>query len=129
MNPFLLFGALNGFLAVAFGAFGTHVLGGRIDPSLLEIWQTGVRYQMFHAVGLAIVGILEDGSNPTRWLRLSGWMMLIGILLFSGSLYLLVATGIRKLGIVAPFGGFAFLFGWLFFMIHATRKREQWRIR
>jgi len=106
MNKWLLFfAALFGFFAVAFGAFGAHVLRSRLHADLLTTFETGVRYQMYHALAIPLAVWL---SSP-----LSGWLFFSGILLFSGSLYLLALTGIRPIGILTPIGGLLFLVGWL----------------
>lgn len=123
MNPlrhFLLLGAINGFLAVAFGAFAAHGLKDLLSPGLLAVFDTGVEYQALHAVALLVVGLLGVGgrSRPLNW---AGWSFATGILLFSGSLYLLALTDARWLGMVTPFGGTAFLVGWVALGWHALR--------
>ncbi|KIO63311.1 hypothetical protein B4064_2403 [Caldibacillus thermoamylovorans] len=120
MNIFLFLGALNGFLSVALGAFGAHVLEGKIEPKYLETWQTGVTYQMFHAGALLVVGILSNKISASL-LSWSGWLFFIGIILFSGSLFLLSLTGIRVLGAITPFGGVSFLIAWVLLMIVSTK--------
>jgi len=110
-RSFVLLGALNGFLGVALGAFGAHGLEGTLDPELLRVWNKAVDYQQLHALGLLLVGVLLRFENCRR-IRLAGWCLLIGILLFSGSLYALALSGIRPLGAVTPFGGGSFLIGW-----------------
>ena len=124
MNParhFLLLGALNGFLAVAFGAFAAHGLKGVLSSGLLDVFQTGVEYQALHALALLAVGMLGTGSGESAALRLAGWAFATGILLFSGSLYLLALTDARWLGAVTPLGGSAFLLGWGALAWHARR--------
>ncbi len=111
MRHFLAIGAVNGFLAVAFGAFAAHGLKGILSEGLLAVFQTGVDYQAMHAAALLVVGIL-GGRAPHPRLTLAGWAFATGILLFSGSLYLLALTDARWLGAVTPFGGTAFLVGW-----------------
>ncbi|HKI50960.1 MAG TPA: DUF423 domain-containing protein [Geothermobacteraceae bacterium] len=110
-RSFVLLGALNGFLGVALGAFGAHGLEGTLDPELLRVWNKAVDYQQLHALGLLLVGVLLRFENCRR-IRLAGWCLLIGVLLFSGSLYALALSGIRPLGAVTPFGGVSFLLGW-----------------
>lgn len=110
-RSFVLLGALNGFIGVALGAFGAHGLEGTLDPELLQVWNKAVNYQQLHALGLLLVGVLLRFENCRR-IRLAGWCLLIGILLFSGSLYALALSGIRPLGAVTPFGGVSFLIGW-----------------
>ena len=98
-------------LAVGLGAFGAHVLKDKLSPELLAVFETGVRYQAYHALGLFVVAWLcERGPEPL--VPAAGWCFLTGTLLFSGSLYALSVTGVRKLGIVTPFGGLLFLAGW-----------------
>ncbi len=111
---FISLGAASAFLAVAAGAFGAHALGGRLSPDLIAVYQTGVTYQMYHALGLLAVGILlgrfSVGGSP--WLTASGWLFVAGTVLFSGSLYGLSLSGISALGAITPLGGVAFLVGW-----------------
>jgi uncharacterized membrane protein YgdD (TMEM256/DUF423 family) len=109
---FFVLGALSGFVGVALGAFAAHALKARLDAATLATFETGVRYQMFHALALLAVGWAH-----TRWpgavLSASGWLFLAGTLLFSGSLYALSLSGVRWLGAITPLGGVAFLAGWL----------------
>jgi uncharacterized membrane protein YgdD (TMEM256/DUF423 family) len=111
-RTFALLGALLAFLAVAAGAFGAHPLRGRLTPELLDTFETAARYQMYHALGLlaaAWVGVRWASAASTA----AGWLFVAGIVLFSGSLYLLSFSGVRWLGAVTPLGGLAFLAGWL----------------
>ncbi len=108
----LFLGAVNGFLAVALGAFGAHGLRGHIEPTLMSAFQTGVQYHGLHALGLLCVGLLAL-HHPSAWLTRSGWLLSGGVLVFSGSLYLMALTGSRALGVITPFGGIALLAGWL----------------
>ncbi len=108
---FLTAGAVLGFLGVAAGAFGAHLLKSRLTPEMLETFETAVRYQMYHALALVAAGLMVErqaGGAAT----LAGWAFLAGIVVFSGSLYLLVLTEQRWLGAVTPLGGLAFLVGW-----------------
>ncbi len=105
------FGAVFAFLAVALGAFGAHALRSRVAPTQLAVWETAVHYQMFHALGLMAVGWML-GRWPGKAVRVAGWLLVAGILLFSGSLYLLVLTGQRWMGFLTPLGGVAFLGAW-----------------
>lgn len=109
---FFVFGSLCALLSVFLGAFGAHALRGRLSQEMLEIFEVGVRYQMYHAFGLMAVS-WAWGRWPGWCVALSGWLFLGGILTFSGSLYLLSLTGARWLGAIAPLGGTAFLLGWL----------------
>lgn len=110
-RPFLLFGAVGGFFAVALGAFAAHGLKSALTPGLLEIFQTGVHYQSVHSLALLLTGLLLP-KYDCRALRVAGWSFVVGILIFSGSLYLLALTDTRWLGAIPPFGGTALLFGW-----------------
>ncbi len=104
-------GAALMLLDVALGAFAAHGLKGRLAPESLAIWETGARYQAYHALALILTGMLLSRA-PSRAVAAAGWCFLIGIFLFSGSLYLLAVTGWRRLGMVTPLGGLAFLAGW-----------------
>ncbi|WP_457788190.1 DUF423 domain-containing protein [Pseudomonas sp. PL-6] len=108
----LLLSAFAGFTGVALGAFAAHGLKARLSPEHLAVFQTGSHYQLIHALALFGVGLLALQA-PGRLVNLAGSAFALGILLFSGSLYLLTLSGIGKLGIVTPFGGVAFLLGWL----------------
>lgn len=124
MPFFIIAGAINAALAVAFGAFGAHALEDRLTAKYLAVWETAVQYQMFHAVGLLVIGILASdalfGNNPT--LKKAGYFLLAGIIIFSGSLYVLSLSGIGILGAITPIGGVAFIIGWILLII-ATIKR------
>ena len=121
---FLALGAASAFLAVAAGAFGAHALRARVPADLLEVFETGARYEMYHALALLIVGVLIAQGPPggSAWLPAAGWLFALGTLLFSGSLYLLALTGARWWGAVTPFGGVAFLLGWVALAIAAWRR-------
>ncbi len=121
MKTFIISGAINAFLAVALGAFGAHGLEGRVEQKYLEIWKTGVTYQMFHASGLLIVGVLLGRLPANTLLSWSGWMMLIGIILFSGSLYVMTLTKISILGAITPLGGLSFLAAWILIVVAAVK--------
>ncbi|MGG3476307.1 DUF423 domain-containing protein [Peribacillus frigoritolerans] len=120
MKLFIILGALNGFIAVALGAFGAHGLEGKIPDKYLETWQTAVQYQMFHAVGLLVIGLLA-GKIASPLINWSGWLMLIGIILFSGSLFVLSVTQIKVLGAITPLGGISFLVAWVLMIIAAYK--------
>jgi uncharacterized membrane protein YgdD (TMEM256/DUF423 family) len=112
MDRTMLFvGALAAFLGVALGAFGAHGLRGRLSPEMLAVFETGVRYQMYHALALVTTSLVM--ARMTGWLvATAAWCFVAGILLFSGSLYALALTGVTILGAVTPLGGLAFLAGW-----------------
>lgn len=99
-------------LAVALGAFGAHALKGRLDEYALGVFHTAVQYHFYHSLALLAVGVLAVTQPQTALLKTSGWMFILGILIFSGSLYLLSLTGVRWLGAITPLGGLAFLAGW-----------------
>jgi uncharacterized membrane protein YgdD (TMEM256/DUF423 family) len=110
-RTFLLAGSIAGLIAVGFGAFGAHGLRERLTPDMLAIFETGVRYHMYHALALLITAALVP-KMPGKPIVAAGWLFVAGIVLFSGSLYLLAVTGVRVLGAITPFGGVAFLAGW-----------------
>jgi len=117
---FAVVGGVSAFIAVAAGAFGAHALRSRLGPELLAAFETGARYQMYHALALLAVA-----SALTRWpvpaVRAAGWLFVAGTVLFSGSLYLLALTGVRSFGAVTPLGGLALLAGWLALVVGAWR--------
>lgn len=117
---FLLLCAVFGLTGVALGAFAAHGLKQRLSPAYLDIFQTGVHYQQIHALALLGVALLIPRA-PSPLLIWSGGLFGLGILLFSGSLYLLTLTGVGKLGIVTPLGGLAFMAGWLCLGLAAWR--------
>jgi uncharacterized membrane protein YgdD (TMEM256/DUF423 family) len=117
-KTFLFVGSLAGFLAVAFGAFGAHALRGRLSPEMLAAFESGVRYQMYHALGIIAVGLMLGRMGG--WLfATAGWLFTAGIVLFSGSLYVLALTGITTFGAITPLGGLAFLAGWACLIVAA----------
>ena len=117
----LALGALSALFAVALGAFAAHALKARLEAPMLAIFETGARYQMYHALALLAVGLLAE-RRPSRLLAASGGFFFIGTLLFSGSLYALALTGVRGLGSITPFGGVAFIAGWLCFAVAAVKR-------
>lgn len=118
MQTMLVIGSIVMFLAVAIGAFGAHAMKPRLTPDMLKIYETGVQYHLVHGIGILAVGIA--GSQLTNGHSLAsaaGWCLLGGIILFSGSLYALSLSGIRKLGAITPLGGLLFLAGWVLLAI------------
>ncbi|MBM3264171.1 MAG: DUF423 domain-containing protein [candidate division Zixibacteria bacterium] len=109
---FILLGALSAFVGVAAGAFGAHALKTRLPVDLFDIFEVGVRYQMYHALGLLAIGLVIS-RQPSASLTVAGWMFVVGTIFFSGSLYVLSLTGIRWMGAITPLGGVAFLVGWV----------------
>ncbi len=119
---FLIIGALSGALSVGAGAFGAHALRARLEPRLLEVFQTAAQYQMYHA--LALLGVAWVASRwPGTLSTASGWLFVAGTIFFSGSLYAMALTGIRALGAITPFGGVCFIGGWVTLGIAVMRAR------
>lgn len=112
MKLFILLGVINGFLAVALGAFGAHGLEGKLSEKMLGIWEKAVNYQMFHTMALLATGLLmaKMTGGSVTW---AGWMFFIGIILFSGSLYIYSITAVKTFAMITPIGGVAFLIGWI----------------
>jgi len=121
MKLFVTLGALAMFLGVALGAFGAHGLKQRVAMDLLAIWNTAVLYHLVHALGLILVGILVQLLPGHPQFVTAGWFLLAGMLIFSGSLYLLVLSGYKPLGMITPLGGVSFLVGWLLLAVAAFR--------
>lgn len=118
-KTFLLVGAVAAFLAVGLGAFGAHGLRARLSPEMLAVFETGVRYHMYHALAIVLVALIM-GRFDGWMIRAAGWAFTAGIVLFSGSLYLLAVTGVTILGAITPIGGLAFLLGWGFLAVAAV---------
>ncbi len=118
---FAIIAAIVGALSVALGAFAAHGLKPRLDAHLLANWETGVRYQFYHVFALMAAAWLADRLPECKSARWAGWLFLAGILLFSGSLYVMALTGQRWLGMITPFGGVAFITGWIL-LAAAARK-------
>ena len=122
MRSFIILAGIFGFLAVALGAFGAHGLQKIVTPAQLTVWHTGVQYQMYHSLALLAIALLANGIiNPSiaQW---AAWSFVIGILLFSGSLYAIVLFGVRNLGMITPIGGIFFLIGWVLLVISALKR-------
>jgi uncharacterized membrane protein YgdD (TMEM256/DUF423 family) len=117
---FFVLGAASAFVSVAAGAFGAHALRGRLSPDLLAIFETAARYQMYHALALIAVAwaVVRWPGPLSEW---AGWLFVGGILLFSGSLYVLALSGVRWLGAITPLGGIAFLAGWICLALSARQ--------
>lgn len=114
-------GGLFGFLSVAFGAFGAHALSKSLAPDMMANFETAVRYQMYHALALLLLGIVQHQTQIDLF-GYSGWAFLFGILFFSGSLYMMSITGMKWLGAITPIGGLAFLFGWGWFVYQVFKN-------
>lgn len=109
---FLTLASLSGMLAVMLGAFGAHGLKSRLSEQSLSVFETAVQYHFYHSLALLAVGLIAISQPQIALLKSSGWLFVIGIVVFSGSLYLLSMTGIRWLGAITPLGGLAFIGGW-----------------
>lgn len=123
IRTFLMLAGFFGLTGVALGAFAAHGLRSRLSADYLAVFQTGVHYQLIHALALFGVALLAVHA-PGRALTAAGWLFALGVLLFSGSLYLLSLTGITKLGMITPIGGTAFLAGWMCLMVAAWNLRS-----
>ncbi len=124
MKMFMLAGSISAALAVALGAFGAHALKARVEPAMLDVYQTAVQYHFYHALGLFVVAMaaahLPSGaSGPVKW---AGLAMITGTVLFSGSLYLMSLTGQRWLGAITPLGGTAFITAWVLLAVAVVRS-------
>ena len=128
-KKFITTGALLGAIAVALGAFGAHGLKKIVPAETVQTFQTGVQYQMYHALALLLTGLLYEKCSQ-KFAQIAGVLFIIGIILFSGSLYLLTAgrvaetASLDKAGIITPFGGIAFIAGWVFLFVAAMKKSE-----
>ncbi len=114
-------GAFAGAIGVALGAFGAHALKARVTADFLSVFETGVRYQMYHALALLAVAWAAERWAGS-WVNASGWLFTLGIFIFSGSLYLMTLTGARWLGAITPIGGLCFILGWIALAVAALRN-------
>ena len=113
---FLAIGAISGCLAVILGAFGAHGLKDVLDEYGKSIYEKAVLYHMFHTMAILVVGLIEK-MQPEMQLSIAGWAFVLGIILFSGSLYILSVTGIKLLGMITPIGGVLFIIGWVILLL------------
>lgn len=120
---FLCLGAFSALTGIGMGAFGAHALKAVLSAELLAVYQTGVHYQLWHALGLMVVALLQQQAPTSKLLAWAGWLMFSGIILFSGSLYLLTLLGQKSLGMITPFGGICFLAAWLLITLFAAKKQ------
>jgi len=118
----ILLGAVAGAAGVVLGAFGAHALKARLAPDLLAAWQTAVQYHFWHALGLVAIGILALHLPASAALKWAGWLMVAGLVLFSGSLYALALTGVRTLGAVTPVGGLAWIAAWVLLAVAVLKS-------
>ena len=112
-RPWIATGAFSAAAAVIVGAFGAHGLSGHLPAEMMDAYETGVQYHFYHSLGLIGIGVVQPVGKPSAMLAIAPWVMLTGVLLFSGSLYLLSITGIRSLGIITPVGGVALIVAWI----------------
>ena len=120
MKNWIILGASLAGVAVILGAFGAHGLKSKVSPADLAIFETGVQYHMYHALGLILIGVLGFHYNSDV-IQLPAVLLSIGILIFSGSLYILVLTGLRWMGAITPIGGVAFIAGWLLLVLRIAK--------
>ncbi|MEP6832023.1 MAG: DUF423 domain-containing protein [Gemmatimonas sp.] len=118
---FVMLGAFSGALGVGAGAFGAHALRGKLEPRMLEVFETGARYQMYHAVALILVA-WASSRWPGALTTTSGWLMVAGTVFFSGSLYAMALTDVKALGAITPIGGVCFIAGWVCLGVAALRS-------
>jgi len=118
----LILGSINAALVVLLGAFGAHTLKARLSVEMMAAYQTGIHYHLFHAMGLLAAGLLATQLTDSAYLKWSGWLMLVGIILFSGSLYVLSVSGLRWLGMVTPIGGVSFIAAWILFVLAVVKS-------
>jgi uncharacterized membrane protein YgdD (TMEM256/DUF423 family) len=121
LKTFMMLGSISAFLSVALGAFGAHLLKSKLSTEMLNVYQTGVQYHMIHSLALILIALLADRLGNSSLVNVSGWAILIGIVLFSGSLYALSLSGIKVLGAITPLGGVSFLLGWALLAIAAMK--------
>ena len=121
---FLFLSAVCGLTGVAMGAFGAHGLKAMLSVEMLAVYKTAVDYQMWHALGLGLIAIFRQQVPESALLKWAGWLMFVGILLFSGSLYLLAILNIKWLGMITPLGGVAFLSAWICVTIFAYKSTK-----
>lgn len=122
-NTWAAVAAVNGLISVAAGAFGAHALREKLTARHLDIFETAARYQMYHALALLAVACLMS-RHATAMLNTSGWLFLIGMILFSGSLYTMAWTGFDRLGVITPIGGASLIVGWLLLAVVAVRSPD-----
>lgn len=118
---FIIMGALSGAIGVAAGAFGAHALRARVEPRMLEVFETGARYQMYHALAMLAAAWMVS-RFPGALMNASGWLFMAGTVLFSGSLYAMALTGVRALGVITPLGGVCFIAGWACIALAAMKR-------
>lgn len=128
-SVFLFLGTTFAFLGVVFGAFGAHALKTMMTPELFAVYQTGVTYQMWHAFGLIAIALIQQHDSQSALLKWAGALMFLGIILFSGSLYLLAILDLPALGKITPIGGVSFLIAWSLLVIFSGKKQTRQRYK
>lgn len=118
----LITGSIFMALAVAFGAFGAHIVQDILTPERFQVYQTGVEYHFYHALGLLLLGAISYHIQDSKWITRSGYAFIVGIIIFSGSLYLLTLIDLGRLGMITPLGGVAFIFGWISLAIAVSKS-------
>ncbi|MEB4591811.1 DUF423 domain-containing protein [Candidatus Thiothrix sp. Deng01] len=126
-NNFLMIGSLSGMLAVILGAFGAHGLENWVDAKMLQRFHTGVEYQFYHSLALLVIGLAYYKYNNKIYLY-SGYAFILGIILFSGSLYAYVLTGYKGIVAVTPIGGVSFIIGWMLLFFSARKVADSEKI-
>lgn len=121
----LISGSLFMVLAVGFGAFGAHIVQELLTPDRFDVFKTAVEYHFYHAIGLLILGLISQRIESSKWIQWSGYCMIAGIVIFSGSLYILTLTDTSWLGAVTPLGGFAFILGWVFLILGVLKQPDE----
>jgi len=121
-RKWMMLGAVLTMLSVAIGAFGAHMLKEKIGADAIAVYETGVQYHMIHAIGLLIIGLTAGQLGPSTKLKWAARLLFIGIIIFSGSLYVLSISGIKILGAITPIGGVAFIVGWLLLAIDVWQR-------
>lgn len=114
---FIFLGSINAMISVILGAFGAHVLSERLNAEMLDVYQTGVHYEFYHGLGLILLGLIAYHLPESAYIHWSGWLMFAGIIMFSGSLYVLSLSGVRWLGAITPAGGVLLIISWLLLAI------------
>ncbi|OIJ11797.1 hypothetical protein BKP37_15270 [Anaerobacillus alkalilacustris] len=122
LNLFLLIGSINMAIAVGLGAFGAHGLQPKLTEKMFNIYQTGVQYHMIHAVAIILVAIISDRLGDPTILFWAGWSFVLGVIFFSGSLYVLSISGVKILGAITPIGGVLFIVGWILLAFGALKS-------
>lgn len=127
MKKFIMLGGFMALLSVGLGAFGAHALSDFLETKgYVDVWEKAVTYQMSHALGLILIGILMSKNifGPVKQLNWAGYLLLVGIILFSGSLYAMALSGVKVLGAITPIGGVSFLAGWILVMLAANKHAK-----